>query len=522
MRPPPPTDELRPPHAPPAPAPAPASVFVPVLPPGTSPPDAVAIAAWHLAVSNLVGVEVAHDLLAMWVFPERGGVLLLAPTELGADRVDVPAPEPFLHQHDLFDIEQRVREAGYRSVIGVPVRTAERDVGLVLFAALEPGRYGISQAMRLHGVVRELVPSFATIAASPPLPSGEESAGAPSPGEENLLEWTAKVATEATTGPDFLRMLSGVLQAVIPHDAVEVVVPGARPNTWAALGGASRARWSAVGRADTTTDAVSGLDRLGAGEGVLVLDDLQQRGATWPGSHPEGHRVRSLVGVELPLAGGERAWWFLGAAGQGRFRGEDVDTMRRVAPVLALKVQGLRDGLAAEVGQAQLSAQGAAAPRAARLSALLAATEHWGEAARQFERDVTEAFGYGGVRFALRLGEDQVVTLRPGDVGPVRDRSREPLEVSPLAPVIRDEAPFLVHGDAGEHVAVPLRVAGRVSGALECRDGRPGAAGHPVAAIQQLADVIAPHLELLRRASLPPTGSPSPQPSASSTASPSS
>ena len=77
----------------------------------------VAVTAWHLALSNLIGVDVPHDLLALWLFPERGGVVLLAPHELGRDNLELSPPDPFVSQHDLFLLEERIRHAGYRSVL---------------------------------------------------------------------------------------------------------------------------------------------------------------------------------------------------------------------------------------------------------------------------------------------------------------------------------------------------------------------------------------------------------------------
>jgi hypothetical protein len=48
-----------------------------------------------------------------------------------------------------------------------------------------------------------------------------------------------------------------------------------------------------------------------------------------------------------------------------------------------------------------------------------------------------------------------------------------------------------------------MLLAGRSVGAMVLRGGHPGSAGHPVTAAQQFANVIASHLELLRRAALP-------------------
>src|SRR6187551_1824211 len=117
-------------------------LLVPVLRAEDGAPDVVAVTAWHLALSNLIGVEVPHDLLALWVFPERGGVVLLAPHELGRDNVELALAAPFVSQHDLFLLEERIRQAGYRSVLAIPIRVSDRDLGLAVFAHLQPAKFG--------------------------------------------------------------------------------------------------------------------------------------------------------------------------------------------------------------------------------------------------------------------------------------------------------------------------------------------------------------------------------------------
>jgi hypothetical protein len=174
-----------------------------------------------------------------------------------------------------------------------------------------------------------------------------------------------------------------------------------------------------------------------------------------------------------------------------------------VAPVVALRVQALRAQLDAEVTRAQAQALSAVQSRATRIAATLSLTPHWGEAVGQVARDIRESLGYRGVRFALRLGDDRFVQIEPGDLRPLSSLATEPLESTDLATVLSGLAAFLVHGEGGSDLAVPLRVAGRVMGALELLGGAPGATGHPVTAAQVIADLLAPHLELLRRSALP-------------------
>jgi hypothetical protein len=170
---------------------------------------------------------------------------------------------------------------------------------------------------------------------------------------------------------------------------------------------------------------------------------------------------------------------------------------------VALRVQALRAQLDAEVTRAQAQAVSAAQARATRIAAALSGTAHWGEAVSLVARDVRESLGYREVRFALRLGDDRFVRIEAGDLRPISTLTTEPLESTDLATVLSGLAAFLVHGEGGSDLAVPLRVAGRVVGALELLGGAPGATGHPVTAAQLVADLLAPHLELMRRSALP-------------------
>lgn len=477
--------------------------LVPLLLMEEGPPDAAAVATWHLALSNLIGPDLPHDLLALWVFPDRGGVCLLAPTELSGDHLDVTPPTPFLSQHQLFALEERLRQAGYQSVVAIPVRAADRDVGLALFAALRPGQYGAAEAVRLHHLVRHLTPDFVALAAAPPLPPrlGErDDASAPT-----LAEQVAMACASARTGPDALRLLTGVLQGVLPQVRVEVALPGPTAGRWTLLSGAPEGRrWG-----EPTLVASEAVERVLAfadSDGTLLIDDLRmEQGLAWP-SHRDTraiHRVRSIAGVRLDMVGSPAAWLLVGAPAPGMFSPDDRALLARLAPVVALRVQALGAALDAEVTRAQSQAVGSLQARAGRIAAVLATTAHWGESIAAVATEVQSLLGYRGVRFAVRLGEDRVVEVEAGDVRPLSGLAAAPIETLDLAGVLAGSVPFLVFGEEGRDLAVPLRVAGRIIGALELLGGAPGAAGHPVTAAQLVADLLAPHLELLRRSALP-------------------
>lgn len=475
--------------------------LVPVLTPLDGVPDSVAVAAWHLALSNLIGQEVPHELLALWLFPDQGGVVLLAPAELGRDRVELEAPGGHLSQHQIFAVEERVRHGGYRSVVAIPIRAAGRDLGLALFAHLEAGRYGPAEVMHLHMMMRQVIPTFVTLAASPPVAPSAGPAVEVTPA--NVVECVARAAVEGRTGPEVLRLVSGVLQALVPHDRLEVAVPGGNEGSWALMSGAPEGmRWgeSTVGVSQT----VSGLVARVGEDGTIVVGDLRTIGLAWPAYRESRslHRVRAVLGVRLVVAGAPDAWLLLGGAAPDLYREADREIIRAIAPVLALRVQGLRAGLEAEVFRAQSSMAQAGQGRAARLAAALAGTPHWGDALGYFVDDVRDSLGYPEVRFALRLGEGTCVEVMAGDLRPLASLPGQPIIGSPLEAIFDGRAPFVVRGRAGEDLAVPLRVAGRVVGALELLGRAPGPAGHPVTTAQLLADLLAPHIELVRRQAL--------------------
>lgn len=477
-------------------------VLVPVPPLVDGPPDAAGVAAWHLALSNFLADEIPHSLLALWLFPRNGGVLLLAPSELAADQVEIPAPHPRLAQHQLFAIEERIRNAGYRSAIAIPIRSGERDLGLSLFADLQPGRYGVKQAIHLHEVLRGLVSTFAALALSPPmvaLPPTEPQADPPAEPFQTLV---ARSASEARTGSELLRLVSAALQPVIPHDRLEVAVAGSQPRHWALLSGLpEQHRWG--DSSESASQAIESLVELADDTGTILVPDLRPI-ALWPAhtSTRATHRVRAVLGTRLVVAGAPEAWFLLGGAAEGMYRHPDVEALHLVAPIIALRVDGLRQALRAEVGQAQVRGIQASQPRVARLVLMLSNTRHWGEASQAFGVEVTQALGFEACQFILRLGDDRVVTVAPGGMHPLQDLPSESLSLSPLAPVIEGSALFLVTGPDGRDLAVPLMVAGRPIGAMLLQGGNQGSAGHQVTAAQQMAGIIASHLELLRRGAL--------------------
>jgi hypothetical protein len=101
--------------------------------------------------------------------------------------------------------------------------------------------------------------------------------------------------------------------------------------------------------------------------------------------------------------------------------------------------------------------------------------------------------GFAGLRdtqFILRFGEGRFVVVPAGDLRPLSALATSEIDGSGLEPLFDGSAPFMVAGDTASDLLVPLRVAGRVIGALELLGAAPVPSGHPVTAAQLFADLM--------------------------------
>src|SRR6185503_12732549 len=129
-----------------------------------------------------------------------------------------------------------------------------------------------------------------------------------------------------------------------------------------------------------------------------------------------------------------------------------------------------------------------------RIAGLLATTSDPATSTRLIAEEGSGLLPFDKLTFALRLTEgDRVVLLEPGERRPLPDLPLVPVTGTALARVIQGQMPHSYAEARGEsRLIVPLRVAGRIHGALVCSAAPPTAlAEQHLSPAQRLADIVA-------------------------------
>jgi GAF domain-containing protein len=477
-------DQDRPPELP----------LIPLLDPEMGAGDQIALETWHEALADAIGVEIPHDLFALWLYPADGGSLLVGPAALAEDRLSIPLPAPHVRQDQLFQLEEIVRTAGYQSAVCLPVSFGGTDVGLMLLADLRSGRYGARQGMVLQEVARRLGPTLARIARRRQV----EPEGAP---EADVVSLVGAALAEARTPRELSRALFAALARIVPHDRAELLVPGGSADQWYRFGEhAAGALWSDPGLVVSRDDV--DVSALFDDAGVMLADDTR-RDPRWSG-WPDGLRgMRSAVGVRLMMGGKVAGALALGSAGAGLYGPADVDRLARIAPLIGPRIENFMAGWQLQVLRAHLSSLRNVPAHLARVSEILATIPDLGEATRRAVAEATAVVPADRIRFVLRHDlPDRVVQLEPGETRPIGELPVVGVGGTVLAEILDGELPGSVAvRDPESEMIVPLRVGGRITGAMifTTTGGVPYARAELVQA-QQVADAMAPHLELRRLA----------------------
>jgi hypothetical protein len=489
--------------------------LVPILRANDGQADPVALATWHEALSNTVAVEVPHDLMGLWLYPSQGGVVLLGPPELAQDDLAVPLPAPHLKPEQLSLVEEIVLDAGYGSVSCLPIRFGKRDVALLLVADLQAGRYGPAERVVLQCVAQRVAPMLGRIARQwAPV---EGSTSRQQERIAGLLEAVAQANRDVGTPQKFLAGLAGALAALLPHDHVELLVPDAA--------GEQYLRLSEHPGGPLWTDPsliISGehLDIAGIFDSqtkLLVSDTYED--ARWPrgfltASASGGADIRSVVGVRMGLGGASLAYLLVGSIGPELYGADDADLLVLLAGLIAPQVEGFlrsaeppkSDSAQGRAGQPTPASQAltthdASAELLCRIAGLLATTSEPAAATRLIAEESSGLLPFDRLAFALLTEGNQVILLEPGERRALPDLPLVSVTGTEVARVLAGQAPHaFAEARGASRLIVPLRVAGRVHGALILKGAPPSALTEShLGPAQRLADIVAAHLELLRR-----------------------
>ena len=475
--------------------------LVPILRVGEGVGDVDALATWHQALSSALAADVPHDLLALWLFPTAGGSVLLGPEALAQDDLGVPVPAPQLQPQQLAILEEIVRDAGYPSTTSLPIRFGRRDVGLMLVASLAPGRYSGMELMVLRLAAQRLAPSLGRLA---------RQWGGTVQGSERiaaLLDGVAQATAAGATPQAFAAALSHALERLVPHDRLELILSGPGGGRYYRMGEhAGGPLWVDP---SLVLDASSlDLAALTDPRGRILLGDAG-RDRRWPRGYftaadPAGAELRGVVGARAVGPTGLAFFLLLGSVGPDLYDETDGELLARVASLVAPHVALLAAQAAREREEPRVPAPPV---QLLEIGEVLALAREPSEATRRVAELAGRFLPFDELHFAIRLTEgDRVALLDPGERRALPDLASVPVAGTALGEVLQGERPHhfaLVQGEA--RLIVPLRVAGRVHGALVLTAAPPAVLNpaHLIPA-QRLADVIAPHLELVRRAAMLP------------------
>jgi len=471
-------------------------LVVPVPGPEESLRETTVLTTWYEALSNVVGVEIPHDLLAIWHFPVSGGSALVGPAALAEDELRVPLPAPRIGAPQLALLEAVIRDAGYGSVSCFACRTERDDVGLLLVASFAPGMHDAETRRRLAAVARRIAPTLGRLA------DPERPDAGPSP-ETRVLDALGAATRQAHTPRGFARGTSAALDRLIPHERLDIFVPGASPEQVYRLSAHEDGGLWSDSSLIVPRDLLDPSTAFGGRDCVLLSDALVEAGWTGWAECDRGSAVRSALGVRLVVAERLVGYLLLGGGAVGVYDAHDAELLNRLAPWIAGRVEALVQSHQLRIIRAQLGSANAIPTQLRRMATILATVPDFSTGLREYMAEATALLPFHRVRLALRTEQpDRVVLLVPGDHRHLGEIASTPVGNTVVSRVISGEVPHGVMGAGAEiELVFPLRAGGNISGALVLTTGAADAFTRlHLAMAQQVADGIAPWVELLRRA----------------------
>ena len=299
----------------------------------------------------------------------------------------------------------------------------------------------------------------------------------------------------------FGRGVSLAFDRLIPHERLDIFVPGASPEQVYRLSAHEEGGLWSDSTLIVPRDLFDPSAAFGVGEVVLLDDALTEGG--WTGwAESDRHRaVRSTLGVRLVV--GERVvgYLLLGGDTVGMYDAHDAELLHRLAPWIASRVEGLVQAHQLKIIRAQLGSANAIPTQLRRMATILATVPDFSTGLREYMAEATALLPFHRVRLALRTDQaDRVVVLVPGDHRHLGEITSTPVGNPVVSKVIAGEVPHGVMGGGAEiELVFPLRAGGSIGGALILTTGAADAFTRlHLAMAQQVADGIAPWVELLR------------------------
>jgi GAF domain-containing protein len=465
------------------------TLLIPLPGPYESLDDVEVLSAWYEALSNIIGIEVPHDLLALWVFTPRGAQLI-GPASLAEDDLRVPLPDPRVSGPQLLLLADVLVHAGYRSAVARPVRVGRRDVGLMLYGAFAPDIWEAATIDDMDRIARHIAPVLARLAEP-------ERAHDVRADEQRALERIGRAVCRALSPRAFAAEVGASLGQLMPVERLELLVTGGANEQAYRLddhdGGSLWSRASLI----VPREVLDPVAIIGDADAIVVQDAMAD--TRWRSWAADG--VRSVLATRLVVAEKLVGHLLIACAEAGVYDGEDARRLALVAPWIAARVDGIVQGYQLRGLRAQLGSANSVPVQLRRMATVLATTSDLGTGLRDYMSEATALLPFHRVRIALRTGDEQVVMVVPGETKSLAELSSAPIGAGVVGRVLEGEAPHGVMGGGLEvELVFPLRVANAVTGALIITTGTPEAfTKNHLALAQQVADGVGLYLEHMRR-----------------------
>jgi GAF domain-containing protein len=320
-----------------------------------------------------------------------------------------------------------------------------------------------------------------------------------------LLDALANAISGAGTPRDLLLAVSFGIQALLPHDSYELLIPDAEGAKFYRLGVHGHGPlWGDPALVISRSQFVP--DVLFADGGTMLLEDRPRDLPPMVSVGGPETPPRSVVGAKLRIVDHLVGYLLIGNAGPGFYGAEDALLLDRIGALLGARVEAMALAWHNQALRVQLDILRHVPMHLTRTAEILATTPLLGGGSQRFAEQVSYLLPVTRIEFAVRLSdESRVVVVKPGALTSLADLPLIPIEGTDVAGVIRSERPYLVvTRDGGAEpetvLVVPLRAGGRVFGAMALRAaGNQPFSPTDLALAQQLADLVAPYLELARR-----------------------